>query len=145
MALAPCERYPSALSLAADIERWLADEPVSAWSDPWPERARRWVRRHQPLVAGWAAAVGVALVALGVAVPLLSLAWRNELTARRDERRQRILAISKANEAEASKNKANGERAAPNTHSATWSKRSAVPIRPRMVERSRSSICSTTR
>ena len=111
MALEPSERYPSALSLAADIERWLADEPVSAWCDPWPDRARRWVRRHQPLVAGWAAAVGVALLALSVAVPLLSLAWRNELTARRAEQRQRVLAISKANEAEASKNKANGDRA----------------------------------
>ena len=110
MALEPSQRYPSALGLAADIDRWLADEPVSAWRDPWPDRARRWVRRHQPLVAGWAAAVGVALVALGLAVPVLSLAWRNELAARRDEQRQRIVALSKANEAEANENKANEEK-----------------------------------
>ena len=83
MALGPSERYQSALSLAADIDRWLADEPVSVWCEPWVDRARRWVRRHQPLVAGWATAVAVALTALCVAVPLLSLAWRNELTARR--------------------------------------------------------------
>ena len=68
------------------------------------------MRRHQPLVAGWAAAVGVALVALGLAVPLLSLAWRNELAARRDEQRQRILALSKASEAQANENKANDEK-----------------------------------
>ena len=111
MALCPGERYQSAMSLAADIERWLADEPVSAWREPWPDQARRWVRRHQPLVVGWAAAVGVALTALTVAVPLLSLAWRNELAARRAEQRQRILAISKAQEANASKKKANEEQA----------------------------------
>ncbi len=96
--------------MAADIDRWLADEPVSAWCDPWPDRARRWVRRHQPLVAGWAAAVGVAILALGLAVPLLSLAWRNELAARRDEQRQRIVALSKASEAEANENNANEEK-----------------------------------
>jgi serine/threonine protein kinase len=110
MALEPSKRYPSALRLAADIDRWLADEPVSAWRDPWPDRARRWVRRHQPLVAGWAGAVGVALVALTLAVPLLSLAWRNELTARRDEHRQRIVAFSKASEARANELEANEER-----------------------------------
>jgi eukaryotic-like serine/threonine-protein kinase len=110
MALEPSKRYQSALRLAADIDRWLADEPISAWRDPWPDRARRWVRRHQPLVAGWAAAVAVALVALGLAVPLLSLAWRNEFAARRDEQRQRLLALSKANEAEAHENKANEEK-----------------------------------
>ena len=38
MALCPGQRYQSAMSLAADIERWLADEPVSAWSEPWTDR-----------------------------------------------------------------------------------------------------------
>ena len=111
MALEPSQRYQSALSLAGDIDRWLADEPVLAWCDPWPAiGARRWLRRHQPLVAGWAAAVGVALLALSLAVPLLSLAWRNELAARRDEQRQRILALSKADEAQTNENKAKEEK-----------------------------------
>ena len=39
MALKPCQRYGSALALAEDIERWLADEAVSAWDDPWLDRA----------------------------------------------------------------------------------------------------------
>jgi eukaryotic-like serine/threonine-protein kinase len=110
MALCPGERYQSAMSLAADIERWLADEPVTAWREPWPDQTRRWVRRHQPLVVGWAAAVGVALLALSVAVPLLSLAWRNALAARRSEERQRIVASFKAQEANVSKKRANEER-----------------------------------
>ena len=110
MAVEPSQRYQSALSLAGDIDRWLADEPVLAWFDPWPDRARRWLRRHQPLVAGWAAAVGVALLALSLAVPVLSLAWRNEMAARRDEQRQRILALSKATEAQTNENIANEEK-----------------------------------
>ena len=101
MAHDPADRYGSAAAMAGDVERWLADEPVAAWREPWPDRARRWVRRHQTLMAGWAAAVGVAVAALALAVPLLSLAWRNERAARRDERQQRLLALSKASEAEA--------------------------------------------
>ena len=50
------------------------------------------------------------LVALAWRCPLLSLAWRNELAARRDEQRQRILALSKASEAQANENKANEEK-----------------------------------
>ena len=38
MALRPDDRYPSARTLAHDIERWLADEPVSAFREPWPAR-----------------------------------------------------------------------------------------------------------
>jgi tetratricopeptide (TPR) repeat protein len=100
MALEPSSRYPGALALAEDIERWLADEPVSAWNEPWVNRVRRWVRRHHPLVAGGAAAAVVALLALGLAVPLLSLAWGNESAARWNERQLRILAMQKAAEAQ---------------------------------------------
>ncbi len=100
MALDPCERYDSALQLADDIERWLADEPVTAWNDPWLDRSSRWIRRHQPIVAGCAAALGVTLLALVLAVPVLSLAWGNESAARRNEHKLRILAIQKAEEAQ---------------------------------------------
>jgi eukaryotic-like serine/threonine-protein kinase len=99
MALEPARRYESASALAEDIERWLADLAVMAWKDPWFDRSRRWVGRHQPFVAGCAAALGVALLALGMAVPLLSLAWGNESAARRNEQNLRILATQKAEEA----------------------------------------------
>src|SRR5438445_1090796 len=52
MALQPEERYPTALALAADVEHWLADEPVSAYQEPLRDRLRRWGRRHRPLVTG---------------------------------------------------------------------------------------------
>ena len=38
----PEDRYASPKAMAEDIERWMADEPVSAWREPWP-RSRRLV------------------------------------------------------------------------------------------------------
>ena len=39
--LKPEDRYGSALALAADVEHFLADEPVSAYREPWGARAWR--------------------------------------------------------------------------------------------------------
>jgi tetratricopeptide (TPR) repeat protein len=64
MAARPEQRYTSARALAEDLARWLADEPVSAWHEPYPLRARRWVRRHQRGVVGVSAALLVAILAL---------------------------------------------------------------------------------
>jgi serine/threonine protein kinase/tetratricopeptide (TPR) repeat protein len=57
MALRPDDRYPSARTLAEEVERWLADEPVSARPEPFWERARRWMRRRKSAVAALAATV----------------------------------------------------------------------------------------
>ncbi len=84
MALYPADRYASALELSADVERWLADEPVSAWKEPWPVKARRWIGRHRTWVLTGVAAVVVAAVVLAWSAVLLSLAWRNERAARTD-------------------------------------------------------------
>jgi tRNA A-37 threonylcarbamoyl transferase component Bud32 len=59
------DRYGSARALVEDIERWMADEPVSAWREPTWRRAQRWARRNRPLVTAAAAAVLVALAGLG--------------------------------------------------------------------------------
>ena len=34
MAMKPEDRYASCRALADDIERWAADEPVTAWAEP---------------------------------------------------------------------------------------------------------------
>ena len=67
MALDPKDRYASARALAEDIERWTADEPVSAWREPFRRRARRWARRHRTLVsvAGVLVVAGVTALAAG--------------------------------------------------------------------------------
>jgi serine/threonine-protein kinase len=48
MAPKPQDRYVTALALAADVEHWLADEPVTAYREPWTVRSGRWLRRHEP-------------------------------------------------------------------------------------------------
>jgi serine/threonine protein kinase/tetratricopeptide (TPR) repeat protein len=64
MAAEPANRYPSAQALSDDVERWLADEPVSARREPWHERGRRWMRRHRTGVAAVATALIAATVGL---------------------------------------------------------------------------------
>ncbi len=56
------DRYDSALKIAADIEAWLADEPVSCFEDPWQVKAKRWARRNQSTVNSVAVAMGVLVV-----------------------------------------------------------------------------------
>jgi serine/threonine-protein kinase len=73
-------RYASAADLAADVRHWLADEPVTAWREPWAARARRWVGRHRTQVAAGMAALAVAVVGLAAALVIQSRANR-ELTA----------------------------------------------------------------
>jgi tetratricopeptide (TPR) repeat protein/tRNA A-37 threonylcarbamoyl transferase component Bud32 len=72
MALQPADRYSSARALAADIEHWLADEPVSAWREPWGTRFRRWARRHRPLVAGAAVLLVTTSLALAAGLVLVT-------------------------------------------------------------------------
>jgi len=62
MALAPQDRYATAAALAEDIERWLADEPVSAHRETLRERVGRLTRRHR----GWAQAGAAALLVVAV-------------------------------------------------------------------------------
>ena len=72
MSLRPSARYSSTAALAVDVERFLADEPVSAHAEPLLIRARRWIKRHQTLVGSTAAAVLVATVTLSVLTVVVS-------------------------------------------------------------------------
>jgi serine/threonine-protein kinase len=74
MALDPAGRYGSPKSLAEDVERWMADEPVAAYREPFLMHAGRWARRHKPLVAGSAALLIAAVVGLTAGTILLGRA-----------------------------------------------------------------------
>jgi serine/threonine protein kinase len=60
----PQQRYATALDLAADIRRWLAGEPVTAWREPVALRMRRWMRRHRTVVTSAAAVLIFSLASL---------------------------------------------------------------------------------
>jgi serine/threonine-protein kinase len=94
MAPDPGQRYGSPRALAEDVERWLADEPVSAYRESWAMRAGRWARRHRPLVAGAVALLATAVVALSVGTVLLR-------GANAETDRQRRLAIENLDQARA--------------------------------------------
>jgi len=100
MALRPDDRYASPRALAEDVERWLADEPVSAWREPWSVKARRWLGRHRSLVAGATAAVLVALVSLTIGSGLLVRANEDLRAANERERQARELAQQQHDKAE---------------------------------------------
>ena len=64
LAVRPEDRFHSAQVLAADVEHYLADELVSAYREPWLDRARRRSRRHRTLVTSVAAVLVFGLTAL---------------------------------------------------------------------------------
>jgi serine/threonine protein kinase len=72
MAPKPGDRYAGATDLAQDLEKWLADEVVPAYREPWTVRQRRWLRRHQTLTRSIASALVVGLAAAIVGVILLT-------------------------------------------------------------------------
>jgi tetratricopeptide (TPR) repeat protein/tRNA A-37 threonylcarbamoyl transferase component Bud32 len=84
MALEPEDRYATPKSLADDVERWAADEPVSAWREPLAARAGRWMRRHWTWVTG--AAILLVTVTAATAVGLVLLGRKNrEISAAVDQ------------------------------------------------------------
>ncbi len=64
MATQPEDRYPTPRALADDLDRWMADEPVSAWREPFARRARRWARRNRTAVTAAAVALVAGVVGL---------------------------------------------------------------------------------
>jgi WD40 repeat protein len=79
----PRRRYATAAELAADLRRWLADEPIAARPVSRLERAWRWCRR-KPAVAGLGAGVATLILVVGVAGPIAAL---REAVLRREAER----------------------------------------------------------
>ncbi len=77
MAPAPADRYATALDVAQDVERWLADEPVSCHRDALPTRLARWARRHRTLAAA------------GVALPVAAAVFLTALLIVSDQARRK--------------------------------------------------------
>ncbi|QEH31636.1 Serine/threonine-protein kinase PknD [Aquisphaera giovannonii] len=72
MAKDPAGRYGSATELAQEVQRYIADEPVDAYDEPWTRRAARWARKHRTAVAGAAGLLLTGTVALGISTVLIA-------------------------------------------------------------------------
>src|SRR5262249_13494666 len=68
----PQRRYPSALAVAEDLERWLKHEPIQARRTGVIARGKKWVQRN-PTVAA-VVALSLALIAAGGVI-----IWKSEL------------------------------------------------------------------
>ncbi len=95
MANRPEDRYTSCRELADDVDRWMADEPVSAWTEPWTRALLRWLTRHRTGVTGAAAAVLAGVVGLS-AVLVVQAQSNAQLSAslRRETSANRALAVA---------------------------------------------------
>jgi len=81
MGLTPEDRYTTPRALADDLERWMADEPVSAWREPWSRSLARWLTRHRTGVTAVGAALLMALAGLAAVLGVQTRA-NAELTAK---------------------------------------------------------------
>jgi hypothetical protein len=82
----PEDRYDGAQALAADVERWLDDRPVTAYHDPLPARATRWLRHHSTAATAAAAFVLLGLGGVTAASLVSGANARAELRAKLAER-----------------------------------------------------------
>jgi len=94
MALEKSERYTTATLLADDLERWLADEPVSAYRESILERCARWGRRHRTWIRAGMLGLGV------VAVLAAASAWMIDRERQTTElhRRQALARLNQSRE-----------------------------------------------
>jgi serine/threonine-protein kinase len=102
MALKAEDRYGSCRALAEDVERWMADLPVTAWREPLSRRALRWARRHRASVQAAAGALVVIAVLATTAAVVVNQARRREEAARTQV--TRALANESAAKAESQEN-----------------------------------------
>ena len=77
MAVDPKDRYASAKALSDDVERWTADEPVTAYREPWRRRARRWAKHNRTAVTAAAASLLVAIVGMAAVLAVETRANAN--------------------------------------------------------------------
>jgi WD40 repeat protein len=102
------KRYASAADLAADLRRFLADEPILARPVTRIERAVKWVRRRPAIAALWAAIAVVTALGLGG----VFWEWRAAVASAGEARDQEKKALLARDEAEQARQKEADARSA---------------------------------
>ena len=90
----PDERYSSVSELAQEVQRFLADEPVTAFDEPWSHRALRWARRHRTMVSAAAALLITAMIGFAISTMLVA-GERNEAEAQGKQARSAVQMLTK--------------------------------------------------
>jgi serine/threonine protein kinase/tetratricopeptide (TPR) repeat protein len=85
MAIRPEDRYATPRELADDVDRWMADVPVTAWREPLARRARRWAKQNRTAAAASGVAVVVALFGLSGVLFVQARANKDLLAANQRE------------------------------------------------------------
>jgi tetratricopeptide (TPR) repeat protein len=93
LAAEPGERYGSVAALRAEVQRWMADEPVSAYRERLPARLARWGRRHRRAATSAAAVLVTAVLAL--AVGLVAVDRQRQETDRQRRATEAALALER--------------------------------------------------
>jgi serine/threonine-protein kinase len=83
MARNPAERYATPQALAEDLERWMADEPVTACRETLSRRVRRWSRHNRTVVTAATVLLVTAVGGLTIGTVLLGRA-KSEIQNQRD-------------------------------------------------------------
>jgi serine/threonine protein kinase/predicted negative regulator of RcsB-dependent stress response len=86
------DRYKSAVDLADDLRRFLDDCPIVARRVSLGVRARKWLRRHTPLVAALAAVLFLAVAGLTVSTVLIGR--QRDLVSRQSVRAEQNLQLA---------------------------------------------------
>jgi|GEM_PF-1831515 len=99
--------YASAENLAADVEAWLADQPVSVMPESRFQKARRWLKRRPVFAGTMLGSVAIAVIAMAVTLQILAEKNRDisqsldrETKANRNAQEQAALASQHADDAE---------------------------------------------
>jgi WD40 repeat protein/serine/threonine protein kinase len=113
-------RYETANALAADVQRYLKDEPVEACPPTVGYRMQKYVRRHKAFMSAMSAVAALLLIGIVTTSWQAVRAMRAEEEARRElrskelarkgEQEQRALAVAKAAAADEERQKANLEK-----------------------------------
>ena len=103
MALKQPDRYQDALALAADVERWLSDEPVSCYRESLKARVARWVRRRPARVAAVSSLLLTGLLGVAAVLWFVNDERKNTDKARRDAEAARDVATAAEQNAVASR------------------------------------------
>ena len=100
MSFNPDDRYATSQELASDVQRWIADQPVTAYTDPMSVRATRWIRHHKTAAISSALAVVTIAVASLVGALMLNAEKNKTLAALADLEKQQALTLEEKGKTE---------------------------------------------